>query len=143
LERLKEHVDAMNTDFMRKAKELAAARRLALPAPPKGRDGRTTPVVFLNPVTREIATKLMDRLALAQAASLETAETDLSRDGEEKLENVEALAPNNDDVPASDIPDDDLDDDTDEPGPLTRSVMEVQATLAAESQEQGVPWLRR
>lgn len=143
LERLKEHVNAINTDFMLRAKELAAAKRLALPAPPEGRNSRSAPVVFLNPVTREIATKLMDRLALAQAATLAAAEADLSNDGEEKLESVEALAPDNDDVPANDIPDDDLEDDTDEPGPLTRSVMEVQATLAAESHEQGVPWLRR
>jgi hypothetical protein len=140
LERLKEYIDAINADIMRKAKELAAVRRLALPAPPEERDGkRTAPMVFLNPVTREIATKLMDRLARAQVA----AEMASLIDSDEKLENVKALAPEDDDVPQNQFHNDDLDDDIDEPGPLTRSVLEVQAKIAAESQEEGVPWLRR
>jgi hypothetical protein len=144
LERLKEHVDAINTDIMLKAKELAAARRLALPAPPEGRDGkRTTPVEFRNPVTREIATTLMERLAQAQTATLAEAETVLSTDNDEKTGNVETLAPKKNDVSLDESHKDDLDNDTDEPGPLTRRVMEVQAKIAAKSQEQGVPWLRR
>ena len=66
-----------------------------------------------------------------------------SSEGKEETENVETLAPENDNAPRSESRKDDPDDDIDEPGPLTRSVMEVQAKLVASSQEEGVPWLRR
>ncbi|MEJ2124904.1 MAG: hypothetical protein P8Y47_08880, partial [Alphaproteobacteria bacterium] len=167
LERLKEHVETVNADLMRKAKELVASKRLALPAPPIGRNcNETASVVFLNPVTREIATTLMARLANAQAveqtvdaqaadapamaeiaakAEAAVATGNAPESGEEMREasGAEKLAPKADKVPVNDIPDDDQDDDTSEPGPLTRRVMEVQAELAAKPHDSAVPWLRR